>query len=91
MPDHRIRMPEHKFHVDQVVDFFPRGDIDHKTKGQYTIVRLLPMDGHTPQYRIKNKGDGHERMVREHELGSRKADDSSLLRLFGDNKRRKSD
>jgi hypothetical protein len=84
-------MPEHKFHVDQVVDFFPGRGIDHKTKGQYTIVRLLPMDGHTPQYRIKNKDDGHERMVREHELGSRNAADSSLLQLFGGNKGTKSD
>lgn len=88
MSDHRIRTPEHKFHVDQVVDFFPGRGIDHKTKGQYTIVRLLPMDGDTPQYRIRNKGDGHERMVREHELGSRKAADSSLLQLFADNKRK---
>jgi hypothetical protein len=39
--------------------------------GQYTIVRLLPMDGNAPQYRIKHKADGHERMVREEELGLR--------------------
>ena len=88
MPEHRIRMTEHKFRVDQVVDFFPDRGIDHKAKGQYTIVRLLPMDGNTPQYRIKNKDDGHERMVREHELGSRKLTDSSLLQLFGDNKKK---
>jgi hypothetical protein len=67
-------MPEHKykFRVDQAVQFFPNRSVDHKARGQYTIVRLLPMDGNTPQYRIKNKTDGHERMVRENELDSQK-------------------
>jgi hypothetical protein len=66
-----MNMPEYKFRVDQIVQFFPNRGVDHKAKGQYTIVGLLPMDGNTPQYRIKNKADGHERMVRENELGSR--------------------
>ena len=60
----------HKFHVDQSVEFFPDRSVDHKAKGRYTIVRLFPMDGNIPQYRIKNKADGQERMVRENELGS---------------------
>jgi hypothetical protein len=66
-----MNMPEHKFHVDQIVQFFPNRAVDHKAKGQYTIIRLLPVEGNTPQYRIKNQADGHERMVRENELGSR--------------------
>ena len=53
------------------VEFFPNRGVDHKARGRYTIVRLLPMDGNTPQYRVKNKTDGHERMVRENELGLR--------------------
>lgn len=88
MPEHKIRMPEHKFRVDQVVEFFPDRGVDHRAKGQYTIVLLLPMDGNTPQYRIKNTADGRERMVREHELSSRKLADSSLLRLFGDHNKK---
>ena len=64
-------MLDHKFHVNQVVQFFPNRGVDYKAKGQYTIVRLLPMDGNTPQYRIKNKTDGNERMARENEIGSR--------------------
>jgi hypothetical protein len=64
-------MSAHKFHVDQVVQFFPNRGVDHKAKGQYTIVRLLPMDGNTPQYRIRNKDGGQERMAHENELGSR--------------------
>jgi hypothetical protein len=66
MPEHK-----HKFRVNQAVQFFPNRSVDHKARGQYTIVRLAPMDGNTPQYRIKNKTDGHERMVRENELGLR--------------------
>ena len=65
-------MQEHKFRVEQAVEFFPARGLDHKAKRQYTIVRLLPMDGDIPQYRIKNKADGHERVVRESELASPK-------------------
>jgi len=61
----------HKFHVGQAVDFFPGRGIDHGSKGRYTIVRLLPIEGDTPQYRIKNNTDGQERMVHEGELGAR--------------------
>jgi hypothetical protein len=71
MSDRKTRLFEHKFRVDQVVQFFPTRGLDDKAKGHYTIVRLLPMDGNTPQYRIKHKADGHERMVREEELGLR--------------------
>ena len=60
-----------KFHVDQAVEFFPGRSVDHKAKGRYTIARLFPTDGNIPQYRIKNKADGHERMVREEDLGLR--------------------
>jgi hypothetical protein len=62
-------MPEHKFNLAQSVEFFPDRSIDPKAKGQYTVVRLLPVAGNTPQYRVKNTADGHERVVRENELG----------------------
>ena len=64
-------MLEHKFRVGQTVDFSPGRGIDHRSKGRYTIVRLLPMDSDTPQYRIKNNADGQERMVHEGELANR--------------------
>jgi hypothetical protein len=70
MPEPKILVPDHKFQIGQAVEFFPNRGVDHKARGRYTIVRLLPMDGNTPQYRVKNKTDGHERMVRENELGS---------------------
>jgi hypothetical protein len=71
MPEHRIRASDHKYRVGQAVEFFPNRRVDHKARGRYTIVRLLPMDGNTPQYRVKNATNGHERMVWENELGLR--------------------
>jgi hypothetical protein len=63
-----MAMSAHKFHAGQTVIFFPGRGIDHKSRGRYTVVRLLPIEGGTPQYRIKNNADGQERMVHEGEL-----------------------
>lgn len=63
-------MSAHKYKVGQSVNFSPGRGIDHKSRGRYTIVRLLPIEGDTPQYRIKNNADGQERMVQEGELGA---------------------
>lgn len=71
MSEHSIRALEHKFRIGQSVEFFPGRGVDHRSKGQYTIVLLRPLDGDAPQYRIRNKVDGHERIVRENELGLR--------------------
>ena len=61
-------MSDHKFAVGESVEFSPDWLVDNTTKGQYTIVRLYPKTGNTPQYRIKSKRDGHERMVQEDRL-----------------------
>jgi hypothetical protein len=61
-------MLAHQYRVGQTVNFFPGRGIEHRSKGGYTIVRLLPVEGHTPQYRIKNDADGQERNVHEGEL-----------------------
>ncbi len=61
-------MSEHKFAVGQNVQFQPNWPLDKTTGGQFTIVRLYPKTGNTPQYRIKSKRDGHERMVSEDRL-----------------------
>ena len=71
MSERSIRVLEHKFRVGQSVNFFPSRGVDHRSKGQYTIVLLRPLDGDAPQYRIRNKADGHERIVRENELDLR--------------------
>ena len=36
--------------------------------GLYTIIRTLPEQGNRPQYRIKAKNDGPERVAREDQL-----------------------
>jgi hypothetical protein len=64
-------MSEHKFRVGQTVEFFPEPGVDRASRGRYKIVSLLPPAGNMPQYRVKSAADGHERMVREGELGSR--------------------
>jgi hypothetical protein len=66
-------MAAHKFAVGQAVQFSPDRRIDVSARGRYTIVRLLPEEGNTPQYRIKNKTDGHERVVLESQLERRAA------------------
>jgi hypothetical protein len=66
-----VKMSEHKFRVGQAVEFFPDPGIDRSSRGRYTIVRLLPLEGNTPQYRIKSALDGQERLVRETQLGTR--------------------
>jgi len=61
-------MSDHKFAVGQNVEFSPDWLVDDTIKGQYTIVRLYPKTGNSPQYRVKSKRDGHERMVQEDRL-----------------------
>ena len=66
-------MSEHKFAVGAAVQFSPDRRDGSAARGRYTVVRLLPEEGSTPQYRIKSKTDGHERVVREHQLERRTA------------------
>jgi hypothetical protein len=64
-------MSEHKYCVGQAVEFFPDRGVEHTVRGRFKIARLLLREGNTPQCRIKNDVDGHERMVAERELGPR--------------------
>jgi len=61
-------MSEHKYAAGQNVKFSPHRHEDSSGRGIYTVVRLLPQEGSTPQYRIKAKVDGRERVVREDQL-----------------------
>jgi hypothetical protein len=70
MSERNILRLVHRYRIEQGVEFFPASGIDRKAKGQYTVVRLLPIDGAIPQYRVRNKTDGHERVVCENELRS---------------------
>ncbi len=61
-------MPTHKFAPGQSVRFSPHRYEDGSSRGIYTIVTRLPEAGNVPQYRIKAKTDGRERVVREDQL-----------------------
>jgi hypothetical protein len=62
-------MSSEKFAVGQRVEFLP-GSLDGNVpRGTYTIVRVMPMEPAGRQYRVKHVRDGHERVVRESQLG----------------------
>jgi hypothetical protein len=61
-------MAIHKYTIGQAVLFSPDRRHDISARGRYTIVRLLPEEGSTPQYRIKNKTTGTERVALETQL-----------------------
>jgi hypothetical protein len=65
---HIHAMPYHRFKVGQVV-VSPTGGPDALIpQGQHVIVRLLPIAGHEPQYRIRSSFDGHDRVVLESQI-----------------------
>lgn len=61
-------MVTHKYSPGQSVRFSPGRGEDGSARGSYTIVTRLPESGNVPQYRIKAKTDGRERVVREDQL-----------------------
>jgi hypothetical protein len=61
-------MATHKYAAGQSVRFSPRRNEDGAARGLYTIVTKLPEEGNVPQYRIRAKTDGRERVVREDQL-----------------------
>lgn len=62
-------IPVHKFAVGQRVEFSPDGFDGNAQRGIYTVVRRMPSETRDLQYRIKDTRDGHERVVRESQLG----------------------
>jgi hypothetical protein len=63
-----IVLATHKYAAGQSVRFSPHRNEDGSARGVYTIVTRLPEEGNVPQYRIKAKMDGRERVVREDQL-----------------------
>ena len=61
-------MPYHRFKVGQTV-VAPSGGQDALIpSGPYVIVRLLPLVGREPHYRVKSTVDGHERAMLEGQI-----------------------
>jgi len=61
-------MATHKYAPGQTVRFSPSRGEDGSARGIYTIVVRLPEADNVPQYRIKARTDGRERVVREDQL-----------------------
>jgi hypothetical protein len=61
-------MAQHKYSVGQSVRFTADRVADTSASGTYTIVRALPETGGVPQYRVKARVSGQERVVREDQL-----------------------
>jgi hypothetical protein len=59
---------KHKFFVGQTVLVVSGQLADIENGERFEIARLLPLEGVAPQYRIKSKLDGHERIAREGQL-----------------------
>lgn len=56
---------DHRYRVGQTVDF-TRNIIAGRRR--YQVCQHLPAEGNVPQYRIRSLDDGHERVVREHQI-----------------------
>jgi hypothetical protein len=59
----------HKFKAGQTVAVAPRR-YNPLIGGRFTVVRILPTERGSNQYRIRSVADGHERVVMEGEIGS---------------------
>jgi hypothetical protein len=69
-------MPYHRFKVGQIV-VAPFGGPDAVIpRGPHVIVRLLPLAGSEPQYRIRSSADGLERAALESQI--RRAEASEM-------------
>ena len=61
-------MPYHRFKVGQIVVAPLSGPDALIPRGPHVIVRLLPMVGREPQYRVRSEADGLERVVLESQI-----------------------
>ena len=62
-------MQRHKYAVGEMVRFTPGAFDQNAQPGNYRVLRHLPAEGIDNQYRIKSSLDGHERVVKESQLG----------------------
>jgi hypothetical protein len=58
----------YKYSAGQSVRFSPDRFQELSARGLYTILARLPEAANAPQYRIKAKTDGPERVVREDQI-----------------------
>ena len=64
-----LAMPDHKFHIGQIVSYLPALRRVDAPSGVYTITGRLPQgDDGQFEYRIKHSGEEHGRIAKESEL-----------------------
>jgi hypothetical protein len=61
-------MPYHRYKLGQTVEAPSGGPNAVIPHGPFVIVRLLPLAGGEPQYRVRSTADGNERVVLESEI-----------------------
>jgi hypothetical protein len=59
---------KHRFSVGQAVLVVSSQLADIQKGERFRVIRLLPLEGVSPQYRIVSELDGHERIAREAQL-----------------------
>ncbi len=62
-------MQNHKFAVGKTVRLRPASFGPSRPRDTFEILRHLPADSGDNQYRVKSVDDGHERVIRESEIG----------------------
>ncbi|MFO0997945.1 MAG: hypothetical protein U1F33_14795 [Alphaproteobacteria bacterium] len=62
-------MAHHKFSIGTTVRLRPVSFGPSPPPGEFEILRHLPPESGDNQYRIKSADDGHERVIRESEIG----------------------
>jgi len=62
-------MAIHKFAVGQAVLLSPDRHLGRTKLERFKVIRLLPEVENALQYHVKSQIDGHERVVREDQLG----------------------
>ncbi|MCQ8239585.1 hypothetical protein [Rhizosaccharibacter radicis] len=65
-------MRKARFAVGEQVVFTPAGIDNQKAQGDYIVLRVMPMQHNSFDYRVRSERDNHERMVAEDRLDSRR-------------------
>jgi hypothetical protein len=58
----------HKFAIGQVLDLLPNRGLSSRQSGECEVLRLLPFEGHSVQYRVQSLLEKHQRIVSEADL-----------------------
>ncbi len=67
-PSHTRAVPYHRFKVGQTVVAPAGGPHALIPRGPHIVVRLMPLIGREPRYRVRSTVDGHERVVPEGQI-----------------------